>query len=237
MGHFGAECRQDFVRFLPGDPEVSRNRVVGASHRHTYCVEGWGKRGRIERKDTVPTGGVLLRLDLRLIVGPVRATGYIFPLGPEAEHRIARLPSLPAPCIPLRLIRFCCKEALDRILLPSTFPVLEVLTILAARYLGREERWEMILPERGIDLSLLQELLDVSRRISHDQYYDKIHFYALLWLQSESPRAGTVLGFLQSPGGEPDRQQIPAVVRFSWEDLPDPDDSLRDRTSRISRRC
>jgi len=85
---------------------------------------------------------------------------------PEAEHRVPFL--LLLPVIPLG--RFLVQETFNRIALAGTGLVLKLLTVTAGRYLGRQQRGEVFLPESGIDPALFEKTLDVPRRIFHAQF-------------------------------------------------------------------
>ncbi len=84
----------------------------------------------------------------------------------KTEHRVPFLLFLPV----ISLGRFLVQETFNRIALAGTGFCPELLTVTAGRYLGRQQRGEVFLPEGGIDPALFEKTLDVPRRIFHAQF-------------------------------------------------------------------
>ena len=86
------------------------------------------------------------------------------PFRTKAEHRVPLL-------LPGLGCRFCfrhlVKEAFDRVPPAGTGPVLKLFALPAGRNLGWQQRREVVLPERSVDLSRFEETLDMPCRVLH----------------------------------------------------------------------
>jgi hypothetical protein len=100
---------------------------------------------------------------LRLVFWLCSAMGSL-PFGTKAEHRV--------PLFLLRLpgrlrCRCFCQETFDRVPATGTGPLLELRAFFAGRHLGRQQRGEVVLPERSVDPSRFEEAMDMPCRILH----------------------------------------------------------------------
>jgi len=103
----------------------------------------------------------------------------------KPEHRVPLL-LLVLSC---RLcLRDLVKETLDRV--PPTFagPVFEFPALPAGRHLGWQQRGEVILPERRIDLSCLEKTLDMPCRVFHAGTVGGAGIYEIRMEKRRDPR-------------------------------------------------
>ena len=98
------------------------------------------------------------------------------PYRAETEHRIPFLLFLRTF---LLLSRGFGKEAFNRVTATGTGPFLKLAAFFAHRDLGRQKRREMVLPEQGINFSLLKETLDMPCRVFHARNVRVFSTYAL----------------------------------------------------------
>lgn len=98
------------------------------------------------------------------------------PFCTKAEHRVPLL-FLVLPG------RFCCrdlvKETFDRVPPAGTGLVLKLPALLAGRDLGWQQRGEVVLPERSVNLSRFQETLDMPCRILHTHSVGGVGIYEI----------------------------------------------------------
>jgi len=114
-------------------------------------------------------GPCKIPLHLRLVAGLCRAAGTR-PLRSEAEHYVPLLLLVPLFRRFVRFTRHVREEALHRVAAARTGPLFILFALFAGRHLGRQQRREVVLPERGVDPPLLKKTPDMPRRVLYTRW-------------------------------------------------------------------
>lgn len=92
---------------------------------------------------------------------------------PFCAHTEHRIPLLLFPGLFRPGFRGFCKKAGNRVTTPGTGAFFEFAAFFTGRYLGRQQQGEVVLPERGVDLSRFKKTLDMPCCIFHAMMYGK----------------------------------------------------------------